>query len=132
MSRIGKRPIIVPKEVEVSFDDDLVKVKGPKGELSQEIDDCVEIKMEDGVVTLSRKSEAKDHKAKHGLYRALINNMVVGVSEGYKIQQELIGVGYKAETKGQILELNLGYSHAIYLQVPYVRVTDQLEEYILL
>jgi large subunit ribosomal protein L6 len=94
-------------------------VKGPKGELKQQVDKNITVKVEEGQVNLSRTTEEKDHKSKHGLYRSLLNNMVVGVSEGYTIQQELVGVGYRAEVKGNNrLELSLGYSHDIMIQLP--------------
>jgi len=119
MSRIGKLPISIPKGVEVKVsDENLVSVKGKLGELVQQVDPAIAVKVEEGNIILERSTEEKDHKAKHGLYRSLINNMVVGVSEGYTIVQELVGVGYKAEAKGQILELSLGYSHHIYMQLP--------------
>jgi len=120
MSRIGKAPISIPSGVELKFDEAqrLVTVKGPKGELQQHIDPSVNMEVEDGTLTLTRGTDQKKHRAMHGLYRALIQNMVVGVTEGYKKQLELVGVGYKAAVKGQILELNLGYSHSIYFQIP--------------
>jgi len=118
MSRIGKLPISLPKGVSVDISADVVTVKGPKGELSQKIDKDITVEMNDGTVELSRPTEQKRHKAMHGLYRSLINNMVIGVAEGYKKQLELVGVGYKATNKGNILELNLGYSHNIYFMVP--------------
>jgi large subunit ribosomal protein L6 len=119
MSRIGKLPISIPKGVEVQVSDkNLVSVKGKLGELTQQVDPAIAVKVEDGNVVLERSTEQIDHKAKHGLYRSLINNMVIGVSEGYTTVQELIGVGYKAEAKGQVLELSLGYSHGIYMELP--------------
>ena len=120
MSRIGILPIELPAGVSVEVDkDNLVTVKGPKGELQQKVDKNLTVKVEENKVTLSRATEQKDHKAKHGLYRSLINNMVVGVSEGYTIQQELVGVGYRAEVKqGNRLELSLGFSHDIMIQMP--------------
>ncbi len=119
MSRIGNAPIKLPQGVEFSVaEDNVVTVKGPKGELQQEVDKAIKVKLEEGVVTLERPTEQKRHKALHGLYRALLNNMVVGVSEGYKIEQELVGVGYRANLKGNLLELSLGYSHPIVLQLP--------------
>jgi large subunit ribosomal protein L6 len=118
MSRIGKNPIPLPKGVEMTVDNGIVSVKGPKGTLSEKVDKAIAVSLEDGNIVLTRATEQKDHKAKHGLYRSLISNMVVGVTEGYKVQQELVGVGYKAEAKDQILELNLGFSHNIYLQIP--------------
>lgn len=126
MSRIGKKPIELPKNVDFKVDGNLVTVKGPLGELKQNIHPDLNISMEDGVLNLVRPSESKEHKSAHGLYRSLINNMVQGVSEGFKKQQELVGVGYRAEAKGQILELNLGYSHAIYLQIPNeIKITTE-------
>jgi len=119
MSRIGKAPINVPDGVTVSVGKgNVVNVKGAKGELNQQVDSDLKVSVEDGVVTLTRPTEQKRHKALHGLYRALIQNMVVGVSEGYKKQLELVGVGYKAEAKGNLLELNLGYSHSIFFSIP--------------
>jgi len=119
MSRIGKLPISIPKGVQVQVSDkNLVSVKGKLGELVQQVDPAIAVKVEDGNIVLERSTEEKEHKAKHGLYRSLINNMVIGVNEGYTIVQELVGVGYKAEAKGQILELSLGYSHHIFMQLP--------------
>lgn len=118
MSRIGKMPIEIPAGVTVQVKENIVTVKGPKGELSQEVNPDLEIKIEDGKVELFRPSDDRQHRAMHGLYRALIHNMVVGVSEGYKKEMELVGVGYRATATGQVLELALGYSHAIYLKVP--------------
>ncbi len=119
MSRIGNATISIPSGVEVSVNETSVTVKGPKGEISQEFDaSAITIKVEDGNVEVSRKSEAKDHKAKHGLYRSLINNAVEGVANGYKIEQELHGVGYRANASGQQLELMLGYSHPIVFELP--------------
>jgi large subunit ribosomal protein L6 len=118
MSRIGKSPITLPAGVTVSFGDGVVKVKGPKGELEQELKPVVEFSQEDGVITLSRINEEKHTKALHGLYRSLISNMVEGVSNGFIVKQELVGVGYRAKTTGQLLELTLGYSHPIVLQLP--------------
>jgi len=119
MSRIGKLPITLPQGVEVTVNqENLVTVKGPKGTLSSQVDTDIEVAVEDGVLTVSRPTEQKRHKALHGLYRAIINNMVVGVSTGYKVSLELVGVGYKATTQGQNLELALGYSHNIYVALP--------------
>lgn len=118
MSRIGKSPVTIPSGVEVKVDGNVITVKGPKGELSQEIDSCVAISLEDGTVSFTRESDAPDHRAKHGLYRALLNNMVQGVSEGFKKELEVIGVGYRANAQGQILELALGYSHPIVIEFP--------------
>ena len=118
MSRIGKAPISIPSGVNVTVKDNTVTVKGPKGELSQEIHPEMEVKVEDGTLTVTRPDEEKETRAKHGLYRSLINNMVVGVSEGYKKQLELVGVGYRATNQGQLLDLALGYSHPIQLMLP--------------
>lgn len=119
MSRVGKAPINVPSGVTVDISKgNVVKVKGPKGELIQQIDPDISIELEDGVMTLVRPTEQKRHKAMHGLYRALINNMVEGVTNGYKKELELVGVGYRASNKGQLLELSLGYSHPIMFAIP--------------
>ncbi|MBN1131652.1 MAG: 50S ribosomal protein L6 [Bacteroidales bacterium] len=119
MSRIGILPIEIPEGVTVTVDkDNLVTVKGPKGELQQKVDSSITLKVENNTLELSRKSEEKDHKSKHGLYRSLVNNMVVGVSRGYTIQQELVGVGYRAEAKGQRLEMSLGFSHDVHMELP--------------
>ena len=118
MSRIGKSPVNIPSGVDVKLNGTNVTVKGPKGELTQEIDSCVTLSIEDNTITFSRESDAPAHRAKQGLYRALLQNMVVGVSEGYKKELEVIGVGYRATATGQQLELALGYSHAIILEVP--------------
>lgn len=118
MSRIGKSPITLPKGVEVKVGNGLVTVKGAKGELQQKIDSDITVAVDNGIVTLSRPTDQKRHKALHGLYRAIIANMVKGVSEGYKTEQELVGVGYRASNKGQLLELSLGYSHNITFELP--------------
>jgi large subunit ribosomal protein L6 len=118
MSRIGKSPVKIPSGVDVKLNDNIITVKGPKGELSQELDSCVTLSIEDNTITFSRESDAPSHRAKHGLYRALIYNMVTGVSEGYKKELEIIGVGYRATASGQQLELALGFSHAIILELP--------------
>ncbi len=118
MSRIGKAPIEIPAGVTVQVKDNVVTVKGPKGELSQEVNPDITVKVEDGHVVLTRPTDDKEHRAMHGLYRALVHNMVVGVSEGYKKEMELVGVGYRATATGQVLELALGFSHAIYIKFP--------------
>lgn len=118
MSRIGKNPITIPSGITFNFANGKVTVKGPKGELSQVIDSDFKIKNENGVVTVERPTEQKRHKSLHGLYRALIANMVHGVSNGYKLNLELIGVGYKATAQSNVLELSLGYSHNVFLAVP--------------
>ena len=119
MSRIGKLPISLPKGVTVTVTDkNLVTVKGPKGELSQELDSCITITVEGQVLTLVRQSDEKRDRSMHGLYRALLANMVKGVSEGFTSIQEVVGVGYKATATGQLLELALGHSHTIILELP--------------
>ena len=119
MSRIGKAPIEIPAGVTVTVGkDNLVTVKGPKGELSQAVNPEFEVKVEDGHIHLLRPSDDREHRAQHGLYRSLVHNMVVGVSTGYRKEMELVGVGYRATATGQVLELSLGYSHAIYIKLP--------------
>lgn len=118
MSRIGKLPINIPAGVTVAINGTEVKVKGPKGELVQNVNPDIKVEMDGNTLHVSRPSNDKEHRALHGLYRALIHNMVVGVSEGYKKELELVGVGYRAANNGQILELSLGYSHNIYLKLP--------------
>jgi len=118
MSRIGKNPIPLPKDVSVVLANGVIKVKGPKGELSQEVDSSITIEIGETEIVCTRSSDHKDVRAKHGLYRSLINNMVVGVTTGYTVKQELVGVGYKATNDGNILDLTLGFSHHIYFQVP--------------
>jgi large subunit ribosomal protein L6 len=129
MSRIGKLPINIPEGVQVTVSDkNIVTVKGKLGELQQSVDSAISLKIEEGVISLERASDSKPHRAKHGLYRALISNMVQGVSEGFKIVQELVGVGYKASVKGQILELSVGYSHNIFLDLPAEIKVETLTE----
>ena len=119
MSRIGKSPITLPEAVTVNVNaENMVSVKGPKGELNLNIDKDIKVKTEEGVTTLERPSDQKKHKAAHGLYRALISNMVEGVTNGYKLDLELVGVGYKAAVSNNIIELNLGYSHITFFQMP--------------
>lgn len=119
MSRIGKAPIEIPAGVSVNISaDNVVTVKGPKGELSQAVNPEFEIKVEDNHIVLTRPSDDREHRAQHGLYRALVHNMVVGVSTGYRKEMELVGVGYRATATGQVLELSLGFSHAIYIKLP--------------
>ena len=122
MSRIGKLPISIPAGVNVTQKDNVVTVKGPKGELNQYIDPSIMVVVEDGNITLSLNEEtnvdAKQQQAFHGLYRSLVNNMVVGVSEGYKKELELVGVGFRASNQGNIIELSLGFSHNIFIQLP--------------
>lgn len=118
MSRIGKAPIAIPAGVTVTVKGNDVTVKGPKGELSQTVNPDIAVEVKDGHVYVTRPSDDKEHRSLHGLYRALIHNMVVGVSEGYKKEMELVGVGYRATATGQVLELALGFSHAIYIKLP--------------
>jgi large subunit ribosomal protein L6 len=118
MSRIGKKPIKVPENVTITISDDSVLVKGPKGELTQPFDSDFKLSQEEDSFIIVRPTEQKRHKALHGLYRSLINNAVVGVTEGYKVELELVGVGYRANVQNNVLELTLGYSHNIFLQVP--------------
>jgi large subunit ribosomal protein L6 len=118
MSRIGKSPVTIPSGVDVKVEGTLVTVKGSKGQLTQEIDACVTMSIDGSEITFTRVSDAPDHRAKHGLYRALIQNMIVGVSEGYTKELEVIGVGYRATATGQLLELALGYSHPIIIELP--------------
>jgi large subunit ribosomal protein L6 len=129
MSRIGNLPVNLPKGVAVSVsDDNVVSVKGPLGVLTQTIDKDLKVEVVDNHILLSRPSDSKNHKSLHGLYRALIANMVEGVANGYKKELELVGVGYRAEAKGQNLELSLGYSHDIILQLPVeVKVETKTE-----
>jgi large subunit ribosomal protein L6 len=119
MSRIGNLPIEIPAGVSINIDgNNLVTVKGPQGELSQKVHRDIAVSVEENQILVSRPSETKQHKSMHGLYRALIHNMVVGVSQGYEIKQEFVGVGYRAEAKGQRLEMSLGYSHDIVIELP--------------
>lgn len=119
MSRIGKLPITLPSSVTLSVsDNNLVTVKGPKGELLQQVHPEMKISLDDGVVSIERPSEAKEHKSLHGLYRSLLNNMIIGVSEGFRKELELVGVGYRVVNTGQLLELSLGFTHAIFLELP--------------
>lgn len=127
MSRIGKSPINLPQGVTLEIaKDNLVTVKGSKGSLQQQVNPAIKLSVEDNVVSLERPTESKRHKAMHGLYRALLANMVEGVSEGYKRELELVGVGYKAVVQGNVLELNVGYSHSIFLGLPEeIKVTAE-------
>lgn len=118
MSRIGKHPISIPAGVTVSVKDGVVTVKGAKGELTQSVDARIEVAVEDAQVVVRRNSDDRQERSLHGLYRALINNMIVGVSEGFTKTLELVGVGYRASNQGQILELSLGFTHNIFLQLP--------------
>ena len=119
MSRIGKLPITLPQGVSVNIaDDNTVTLKGPKGELTQQVNPDLNIKVEDGVLTVERPNDDKEYRAQHGLYRSLLHNMVVGVSEGFRKELELVGVGYRVSNQGQILELSLGYTHSIFMELP--------------
>jgi large subunit ribosomal protein L6 len=127
MSRIGKNPISIPAGVTVEVADGIVTVKGKLGQLTQDTLDVV-VKVEDGQVIVERPSESKDHKAKHGLYRSLINNMIVGVSTGFTNELELVGVGYRASNQGQKLDLALGFSHNIVLEVAPEVILETISE----
>jgi large subunit ribosomal protein L6 len=118
MSRIGKNPITVPSGVELSIQGNVVTVKGPKGELTQEVNEVISMEYADNVLTFSRPNDDKEVRSKHGLYRALIQNMITGVSEGYKVQLQMVGVGFRAAAQGQQLSLSLGYSHPIIFELP--------------
>lgn len=131
MSRIGKKPIKLASGVSYTFDDKIGKivVKGPKGELSQKIDPAFKLVENEGELTIQRPTEQKRHKALHGLYRSLINNMVEGVSAGFTRKLELVGVGYKATAQNNVLELSLGYSHSIFMAIPgELKVTAETEK----
>lgn len=119
MSRIGKLPVSIPEGVTINIsDDNIITVKGKLGELKQQIDPAITVKNEDGVLSFERASDKADVRAKHGLSRSLVSNMIEGVSNGYKIVQEFVGVGYKVEVKGQVLDLALGFSHHLFFQLP--------------
>ena len=118
MSRIGKLPIAIPAGVTVTLKDNVVTVKGPKGELSQYVNPLITVTVEGNEVIVSRSSDEKQERAFHGLYRALINNMVVGVSEGYKKELELVGVGFRVSNTGNVMELALGFTHPIFMVLP--------------
>ncbi|MBQ0063310.1 MAG: 50S ribosomal protein L6 [Prevotella sp.] len=133
MSRIGKLPISIPAGVTISQQDNVVTVKGPKGELSQYIDPSIVVTIEEGKLTVDMDAEqtlveAKQQHAFHGLYRALLNNMVVGVSEGFKKELELVGVGYRVSNQGNLLEFSLGYTHPIYMELPKEVKVETLSE----
>ncbi len=130
MSRIGKKIIILPAGVSVHVaDDNLVSVKGPKGTLTQAVDSDMVVSVEGSEISVQRPTEQKRHKALHGLYRSLINNMIIGVDQGYKKELEIIGVGYKAIANNNVLELQLGYSHNIFMSIPSeIKVTTLTEK----
>ena len=126
MSRIGNKPLEIPEGVTITNNGDTVTVKGPKGELTETFDAEFKLTEEDGKYVVGRPTEQKRHKALHGLYRSLISNAIVGVTEGYKKEMELVGVGYRANVQNNVLELTLGYSHNIFLQVPEeIKVTSE-------
>jgi large subunit ribosomal protein L6 len=127
MSRIGKNPVVIPADVTVEVKDGIITVKGKKGQLTQEFSD-VTVTVEGGQVQVDRSSDHKDHRAKHGLYRSLINNMIIGVSEGFTKSLELVGVGYRASNQGQKLDLALGYSHNIVLEIAPEVVLETISE----
>ncbi len=123
MSRIGNNPVTLPEGITFDIKDNVVTIKGKLGELSQEIKDDIKVKLEEGSIIVERPSDSKNHKAKHGLYRSLIFNMIEGVSKGWKKELELVGVGYRASNQGQVLDLALGFSHNIVLSIaPEVKV----------
>ena len=129
MSRIGQAPIAVPTGVDVSINGNVVTVKGKLGELTQELSSGITVSMEENIITVERPSELKEHKAKHGLYRALINNMIMGVTQGWSHSLELVGVGYRASNQGQLLDLSLGYSHNFLINIPSdVKVETTMEK----
>ena len=118
MSRIGKLPIQLPAGVTITMNNSVITVKGPKGELTQHINPDITVKVENNTLTVNRPSDERHHRSLHGLYRSLINNMVTGVSQGYKKELELVGVGYRVTNTGQLLDLSLGYTHNIYILLP--------------
>lgn len=129
MSRIGKLPISLPSGVAVTVgEDNMITLKGPKGELKQHVNPDLKVEVENGVLTVERPTDDKEHRAMHGLYRSLLHNMVIGVSEGFKKELELVGVGYRVTNNGQILELSLGYTHNIFLELPKeIKVETKME-----
>ena len=129
MSRIGYLPISVPEGVSLYLNDhNIYVVRGHLGELSQQVNKDIKITVKDGQIAFDRPGEQREHKAMHGLYRSLVNNMVIGVSQGYEIKQELVGVGFRAEAKGQRLEMSLGYSHDIIIELPpEIKIEAQTE-----
>ncbi|MGI6073308.1 MAG: 50S ribosomal protein L6 [Fermentimonas sp.] len=129
MSRIGKLPIAIPSGVTATIGkDNLITVKGPKGELTQKVSDDMKVEVKDGELIITRPNDEKENRAMHGLYRALLNNMVIGVSEGFKKELELVGVGYRVSNSGQILELSLGFTHNIFMELPKeVKIETKME-----
>jgi large subunit ribosomal protein L6 len=130
MSRIGKLPITLPEKVEVNIaNDNTVTVKGPKGTLSQQIHPDLKVKIEDGVLELVRPNDEKENRARHGLYRSLLNNMVVGVSEGFVREMEIVGVGFRIENQGNLVTFTIGYSHPVMFAIPSeIKVTTGMEK----
>ena len=130
MSRIGKLPITLPDGVTINMDEKkgIVTVKGKRGELTQAIDPAISLKVEDGILHIERHTEQRRHRSLHGLYRALLANMVQGVSEGFTVVQELVGTGYKAQAEGQLLDLSLGYSHNIIFELPKEIAVETITE----
>lgn len=118
MSRIGNKPVVIPAGVEINQNGNMVSVKGPKGQLQEEISKLIKVKIEDGNVILTRNSDNREERSQHGLARTLINNMIIGVTEGYEKKLELVGVGFRAEKKGNKLVMNLGFSHPVELEDP--------------
>ncbi|MEA4905594.1 MAG: 50S ribosomal protein L6 [Petrimonas sp.] len=129
MSRIGKLPISLPSGVAVTLgEDNVITLKGPKGELKQRVNPDIKVEVENGVLTVVRPTDDREHRALHGLYRSLLHNMVIGVSEGFRKELELVGVGYRVTNSGQILELSLGYTHNIFLELPQeIKVETKME-----
>ena len=126
MSRVGKQPIALPEGVSVAVQKDCIEVKGPRGALRQQVDKSIQVEVQEAQLVLTRATNAKRHRAYHGLYRSLLNNMVLGVSKGFVRELELVGVGYKASSSGQVLELSLGFAHPIFMRLPdEVRVTTE-------
>ncbi len=130
MSRVGKLPISIPAKVEVNVaDNNVVTIKGPNGTLSEKVDKDITVKVEDGKITLERPTDQKRHKTMHGLYRALINNMVNGVSQGFTKSLDVVGVGFRASNQGQLLELSIGFSHPVFVLLPNeIKVTTASEK----
>ena len=129
MSRIGNSPINIPEGVTIQFENNIINVKGKLGELSQEINPAITLNIDEKTITLSRKNDQKENRSMHGLYRALIYNMIYGVSEGYTKKLELIGVGYRAATNGQKLDFSVGFSHNIVFDIPQeIKVTAETEK----
>ena len=129
MSRIGKNPITIDEGASVTYEGSIITVKGKLGELSQDIDSSVSVKIDDNIITFTRDSDHKDHRSKHGLYRALVANMIEGVTKGYSKKLELRGVGYRAATQGQILDISTGYSHNIAFDIPSeIKVVAETEK----